>query len=441
MVMSPLRDANDALTYIESRHRFGIKPGLERTAALLERLGQPERDLRFIHVAGTNGKGSTCAYLATVLQAAGFRVGLYTSPSLLSFSERIAVNGAPIDANELWRCAGQVKDAADPLGDTELDPTEFEIATAIAFLHFASRQCEVVVLETGLGGRYDATNVVTPELSVITNVDLDHTAILGSQLAQIARDKAGVIKPGRPVVTAAQGAALLEIEEAATAASSAVFRFGREFTAASEGAGSLEGHTFSYFGVYQDLLGLRTRMLGLHQVENAAVALCALELLARRGFGPAVKEAMREGVARAHWPGRMEVLSGDPMVLLDGAHNPAGARALAAALHPLAPLGWLFVVGVFADKDIGGILAAVAGLAGAVIVTQPRAVRAAAAASVAQQVRAQVAERVPVWIVPDVAEALDSALAVQMSAGYAGVCVLGSLSTVSEARQAWTMRT
>ncbi len=441
MVMSPLRDANDALTYIESRHRFGIKPGLERTAALLERLGQPERDLRFIHVAGTNGKGSTCAYLATVLQAAGFRVGLYTSPSLLSFSERIAVNGAPIDASDLWRCAGQVKDAADPLGDTELDPTEFEIATAIAFLHFASRQCEVVVLETGLGGRYDATNVVTPELSVITNVDLDHTAILGSQLAQIARDKAGVIKPGRPVVTAAQGAALLEIEEAATAASSAVFRFGREFTAASEGAGSLEGHTFSYFGVYQDLLGLRTRMLGLHQVENAAVALCALELLARRGFGPAVKEAMREGVARAHWPGRMEVLSGDPMVLLDGAHNPAGARALAAALHPLAPLGWLFVVGVFADKDIGGILAAVAGLAGAVIVTQPRAVRAAAAASVAQQVRAQVAERVPVWIVPDVAEALDSALAVQMSAGYAGVCVLGSLSTVSEARQAWTMRT
>lgn len=441
MVMSPLQDANDALTYIESRHRFGIKPGLERTAALLERLGHPERELRFIHVAGTNGKGSTCAYLAAVLQAAGFRVGLYTSPSLLSFSERIAVNGAPIAANELWRCAVQVKDAADPLGDTALDPTEFEIATAIAFLHFASRKCDVVVLETGLGGRYDATNVVTPELSVITNVDLDHTEILGSQLAQIARDKAGVIKPGRPVVTAAQGAALLVIEEAATAASSATFRFGREFTAAGESAGSLEGHIFSYFGVYQDLLGLRTGMLGLHQVENAAVALCALELLARRGFGPSVQEAMREGVARARWPGRLEVLSRDPMVLLDGAHNPAGARALAAALHPLAPLGWLFVVGVFADKDIGGIIAAVAGLAGAVIVAQPRAGRAATADSVAQQVRSQVAERVPVWIVPDVGEALDNALVVQMSGGYAGVCVLGSLSTVSEARQAWTMRT
>ncbi len=440
MVMSPLQDANDALTYIESRHRFGIKPGLERTEALLDRLGHPERRLRFIHVAGTNGKGSTCAYLATVLQAAGFRVGLYTSPSLLSFSERIAVNGAPIDASDLWRCTVQVKDAADPLGDTELDPTEFEIATAIAFLYFASRKCDIVVLETGLGGRYDATNVVTTELSVITNVDLDHTAILGSQSTQIAYDKAGVIKPGRPVVTAAQGAALLVIEEAATAVSSAAFRFGREFTAASEGAGSLEGHNFSYFGVYQDLLGLRTRMLGLHQVENAAVALCALELLARRGFGPSVQEAMREGVARAHWPGRLEVLSRDPLVLLDGAHNPAGARALAAALHPLAPLGWLFVVGVFADKDIGGMIAAVAGLAGAVIVTQPRAGRAATADSVAQQVRSQVAERVPVWILPDVGEALDHALVVQMSGGYAGVCVLGSLSTVSEARQAWTMR-
>ncbi|MHB1627803.1 MAG: bifunctional folylpolyglutamate synthase/dihydrofolate synthase [Bacilli bacterium] len=438
--MGPLQDASDALAYIQSRLRFGVKPGLERTAALLDRLDHPERPLRFIHVAGTNGKGSTCVFLAAVLQKAGFRVGLYTSPSLASFAERIAVDGVPIGGNELWRCTVRVKDAADPLADTALDPTEFEIATAIAFLHFASCQCDIVVLETGLGGRYDATNVVTPEVSIITNVELDHTAILGSHPVQIARDKAGVVKPGRPVVTAAQGGALRVIEERAAAASSAAYRCGREFAVVSEGLGSLAGHSFSYFGVYQDVLGLRTRMLGLHQLENAATALCALELLARRGFGPSVREAMREGVARARLPGRLEVLSHAPLVLLDGAHNPAGARALAAALHAFARSGWLFVVGVFADKDIGGVVAAVAGTADAVIVAQPRAQRAAAAESVAKHVRSQVAERVPVWVIPDVSEALDAALAVQSARGCAGVCVFGSLSTVSEARQAWMRR-
>ncbi len=440
MFMGPLQDASDAMAYIQSRLRFGVKPGLERTSALLDSLGHPERRLRFIHVAGTNGKGSTCAYLSTVLQTAGFRVGLYTSPSLASFAERIVVDGVPIDENELWRCTVRVKDAADPLADTELDPTEFEIATAIAFLYFASCQCDIVVLETGLGGRYDATNVVTPEVSIITNVELDHTAILGSHPVQIARDKAGVIKPGRPVVTAAKGGALRVIEERAAEVSSAALRCGREFTAVSEGRRSLTGHSFSYFGVYQDVLGLRTQMLGLHQLENAAAALCALELLARRGFGPSVQEAMREGVARALLPGRLEVLSRAPLVLLDGAHNPAGARTLAAALQAFAPGGWLFVVGVFADKDIGGIIAAVAGMADAVIVAQPRADRAAAAESVALHVRSQVAERAPVWVIPDVSEALDAAETIQAARSCAGVCVFGSLSTVSEARQAWMRR-
>ena len=441
MVMSPNHDASDALAYIESRRRFGIKPGLERTAALLESLGHPERQLRFIHVAGTNGKGSTCAYLAAGLQTAGFRTGLYTSPSLLSFSERIAVNGAHIPLHELRRFTVQVKDAADPFAGTELDPTEFEIATAIAFLYFAARKCDIVVLETGLGGRHDATNIVTPEVAIITNVDLDHTAILGSHTAQIAHDKAGVVKPGRPVVTAAQGDALTVIAQAAAAVASPVYRLGREFAAVGEGRGSLDSQSFSYFGVYHDLLGLHTEMLGLHQVENAAVALCALELLERRGFGSTVGEALREGVAKARWPGRLEGLSRDPLGLLDGAHNPAGARALAASLYAWAPAGWLFIVGVFADKDSAGIIAAVAALAGAVIVTQPRAERAKSAAALALEARSQVAERVPVWSIPDVGEALAAARAVQIEGGCVGVCVLGSLSTVSEAKQAWARLT
>jgi len=317
----------EAIEFLYSLQLFGAKPGLERAQRLAELAGHPERQLQFIHVAGTNGKGSTCAMLEAIYRAAGWRVGLYTSPHLVSFRERIQVNRQLIPEPDLVRL---VQEARDWLGEFtgENHPTFFEVVTVIALRYFAEQKCELVIWETGLGGRLDATNIVTPLASVITNVQFDHEKWLGHTLEAIAREKAGIIKPGVPVITAAEEPALTVIAETARHSDASL----RVVSSA-------------------DALSSEINLPGAHQRLNAAVTLATVDVLAERL--PVPMETRAAALRQVHWPARFQVVRrGAQTIVLDGAHNPAGARALVETLRrEFAHEPVTFVIGVLADKD------------------------------------------------------------------------------------------
>lgn len=328
----------EALEFIGSRLRFGIKPGLERTRSLLERLGEPQRKLRFVHIAGTNGKGSTCTMTAAGLIAAGYRTGLYTSPYITDFRERMQIDGEMISEAELAELTERVSAQMD---DAE-QITEFELITCIALLWFAERECDIVVLETGLGGRLDSTNIIeNPECTAITRIDLDHTAILGDTVAAIAGEKAGIIKPGCPVVLADDQPweAVRVIAERAEQLDCELIRpFLGDVV---EKGYSLSGSDIEYHG-----LKLHIPLLGNHQITNC---ITAVEILRTLGIED---KYIVEGVANAGIPARLELLSASPVVILDGAHNPNGAAALADAIDTLlAGKRIIGLIGVLADKD------------------------------------------------------------------------------------------
>lgn len=430
---------NEALMYISSHARFGLKPGLTRTKQLLACLGHPEANLRFVHVAGTNGKGSTCAYLAEVMQCAGYVTGLYTSPYLSAFADRMSIDGKSIADNELVTYAGRIREVM--LGDPVLQedpPTEFEITTALSFLYFSAHAVQIVILETGLGGRFDATNVVTKEISVITNVSYDHTEILGTRLEEIAYDKAGIISPQVPIITATQGIAYEVIRRVANEQNANCLVMGRDFRTVVEETSGTRGQRFSYFGVGHDYVGLQLRMLGPHQVQNAAVALCALECLMDRGW-TIDDHAIRQGFAQTRWPGRLEVVQDHPLVVLDGAHNPAGARALAVALSVIGIKQYVLVVGAMKDKDIMGIIQAVSQGAVYVVTMQSMVKRAASATQIGEIARQCLPPTVVVEAVGPVGPSLKRALFIAQSMGPdIGVCVMGTLYAVAEAREILT---
>ena len=440
--MSPWENTEAAIRYIESRKRFGIKPGLERILTLLARAGNPERRLRFVHVAGTNGKGSTCAYLASVLFEAGYRVGLYTSPHLHAFQERMSINGSGIADEELESLTLQVKQWIDD--DPVLmddPPTEFEVTTAVAFLYFAAHEVDLVVLETGLGGRFDATNAVMPEVSVITNIAYDHTQILGRHLEQIAFDKAGIVKAGRPVVTAAKSPGKEVIAAVAHAEHSPLFVLGSDFFAVSEEMSGVDGQRLSYMGLHTDYYGLELGMLGAHQVENATLALGALECLAARGF-PVADHAVRKGLAATRWEGRLEVVRREPLTVLDGAHNPAGAQALAFALQSIRLSSYVLVVGILADKDMVGILRPMAKGAVHVIATQANVARAAKMETVAKAAQTVFGSAMAVEQIAAISDCLERATEVAKQQGpEIGICIMGTLYTVAEARRLFVCAT
>jgi len=331
------------LDYLYSLQRFGIKLGLDNTARLLERLGNPQDQLRIVHIAGTNGKGSTASALASILRQGGLRVGLYTSPHLHSFTERIQVDGLPVDEATVAELIAEIRPVAEQLGTTF-----FEFATALALLCFQRSGAEWVVLEVGMGGRLDATNVVTPELVLITPISLDHALHLGTSLAAVAAEKAGILKPRVPVVSARQPAAAQAVlGERALALQAPLVRGGEEFRWQATADG------FRYRGLDLVLEGLRPGLAGTHQMENLSLALAAAELLKRQGV-PLSAAAMRRGIAAVRWPGRLEWL-GD-RVLLDGAHNPAGATVLADYLTENRLQGIHWIAGLKADKDWRRIL-------------------------------------------------------------------------------------
>lgn len=414
-----------AIDYLYGLQKHGIKLGLENTRRLMTALEDPHRRFRSVHIAGTNGKGSTAAMIAAVLTAAGYRTGLYTSPHLIDFTERMRVNGEPITPQQAARLTERTRTAA-----ADLPVTFFEITTAIAFLHFADSSVDFVVAEVGMGGRYDATNVLTPLVSVITNIDLDHQATLGDALEQIAIEKAGIIKPSVPVVTSAtRPEALGVIENVCRELHASLYRVGSEIR--------VEGPSpqrFRYQGLRWSLPDLNCALLGRHQLSNAGCALSALELL--EAGGVTIGEApVREGLRTVRWEGRLEWMprtSSGATVILDGAHNPAGARVLRNFLEETmkSEAGRLILVlGILSDKDIGGILAELVPLAHEVVVTRPRDERAASTDELKRHL-GNYTVRVTVR------DPLEEALRYAQSIAAAGdlICVAGSLYTIGEAR-------
>lgn len=412
----------DIIDYLYSLEKHGIKPGLERASALLSALGNPQDSFRSIHVAGTNGKGSVSSMTASVLKEAGFRTGLYTSPHLVKFNERITVSGKTISGNELIEAAREVKTASKKAGLS--DVTFFEFTTAMAFLHFRKKKAEFAVIETGMGGRLDATNLIIPMVSVITNIALDHTAWLGSTIKEIAAEKAGIIKPGAPVVTGvAQRTALSVIKAAAKKASAPLYIMGKDFHAEGECA------SFSYSGLSGGLTGVKLTLSGAHQVGNAALALAAIEILRAQGVS-ITERAIRKGLREAAWPGRFEILSRRPLVVLDGAHNPDGAASLKNALSSLKKKRLILVIGIMSDKDMDGILKELVPASDLVIATRPKGERSATL-SVLMQAASRYGK--PVAGIEAVKDACKKALSLASTTDC--VCVSGSLFTVGEARE------
>ena len=351
----------DAIQFLYDFQWFGLKLGLENTAQLAALAGNPQERLRFIHVAGTNGKGSTCAMLEAIYRAAGLRVGLFTSPHLVSFGERIQVNRTPAGEKEVTALVEAARAWMRGF-PTDHSPTFFEVVTVMALHHFAALDCDLVIWETGMGGRLDATNIVSPLASVITNVQLDHEQWLGDTLAKIAAEKAGIIKPGVPVLTATDAAEALAVLRETAARLNAPLT---ELAPADTSRPPLDE--------------IDLPLLGDHQRSNAALAAATVRAL--MPVLPVPVEAVRTGLRTVRWPGRLQLINsaGGQMNLLDGAHNPAGVETLRAALeNHFAGLRPSLVIGVLKDKDWRGMCRLLAPVAGAIYLVPVASVRTAA---------------------------------------------------------------
>jgi dihydrofolate synthase/folylpolyglutamate synthase len=403
--------------------RFGIKLGLSTIRRILAGLGNPQHRFRCVHIAGTNGKGSVASALASVLGASGYRVGLYTSPHLVRFNERIRVDGREITDADTVRLFRRVRKM--PTGSRE--PTFFEFTTAMALVEFARRKVDWAVIETGMGGRLDATNVVAPELSVITNISLEHREYLGSTIARIALEKAGIIKRRTPVVTGVrQPSARAVVAQVAEAKSAPLYRFGKEFRIRRMPDGA-----FSYHGIGQRWTGLRTALEGDHQLENAALVLAACALLIPKAPRITI-ENIRTGLAETRWPGRLEVVCRRPLVMFDGAHNLEAAKRLAQHLRvSLAGRELTLVIGILDDKPHAAMLGLLLPLARRVIFTAARTSRALPPETLAAAARGLIED---ITVVPAVADALRHALGTAAPDGL--TLVAGSLYVVGEAKEA-----
>ncbi len=376
--MSSDQSYRETIEYLYALQKHGIKLALANSVALMELMGSPHRTFRSVHIAGTNGKGSTSAFLAGMLRAAGYRVGLYTSPHLISFTERIRIDNEPITEAKTVELAKRVREAyqrSSP-GKTALNPTFFEVTTAMAFTCFAEAGVDFAVIEAGMGGRLDATNVISPLATVITNIDLEHAEFLGNTIELIAGEKAGIIKEGVPVVTGAVQPSVVQVLERAAAEQRApVRRLSRDFTPERISTGSEQ--RFDYRGIEANYDRLSIGMLGRYQIDNACLAVAAVECL--RDAGVAVGEdELRRGLQQTRWEGRLELVARKPDVYLDGAHNPAAARVLAAAAADLkrSYRRLVLVLGILGDKDFRGIITELVPLADRVIVTRPDYARA-----------------------------------------------------------------
>jgi dihydrofolate synthase/folylpolyglutamate synthase len=431
--MSRDRSYQETIAYLYGLQKHGIKLALSNTVKLMQLLGDPHRKFRSVHVAGTNGKGSTAAFIASMLRTAGYRVGLYTSPHLVSFTERIRINNVLITEAKVVELAQRVRDgwrdAVATDGRGELIPTFFEVTTAIAFAYFAEENIDIAVIETGMGGQFDSTNVITPLVSVITNIDLEHQEFLGNTLEQIAFEKAGIIKPCVPVVTGTvQPEAVNVIEREATAGNAPIYRLSQHFQPKNIISGTVQ--TFDYQGLDVTYPALRIAMLGAYQVDNACLALAAIECLRRAGLS-LDEHAVRHGFEQTRWEGRLERVVSRPDIYLDGAHNPASAKKLAKAIREMKPAyqRTILIIGILGDKDYQGVLSELVPLADHVVATKPQYSRALDVLTLATEIRKRHAS-------VDTAETLETAIAKARTTALPDdlVLITGSLYVVGDAR-------
>ena len=398
--------------------------GLENISRLLQVLGDPHHDLQVIHVGGTNGKGSVCAMMASVLQEEGYRIGLYTSPHLITFTERIQINGTEISWDDVVRLTDLLRSKVEE-EDIPRRFTFFDFTTALAIYYFAYQKVDVSILEVGLGGRLDSTNVVRPLITVITNVERDHYQILGERIEDIAREKAGIVKQGIPLISGASQPEVINILEALCSKHEAPMRLkGRDFRGEQ-----ITGRTLDFHGCRWYLKGIQLGIGGSFQIENAAVALGALEALEERGYG-VEKESIYRGLATVRWPGRLELVQKSPQILLDGAHNHAAARSLRKVLQEDFDYRHLYmIVGIMEDKEVSAILSELAPLANTLIASSPHNPRAMSAQQIAEIAQNYCNE---VKVIADIWEGVDYVKKVAQKDDC--VVVTGSLFTVGEAR-------
>ena len=412
---------SEALEYIHSISWTFCKPGLERIRELCERLGNPEKSLKFIHIAGTNGKGSTASMLSSVLIKAGYRVGLYTSPYIYRFNERMRVMGEDIPDETLAEITEYVRPIADSMTDK---PTEFELITAIAFEYFKREGCDVVVLEAGLGGRLDSTNVITtPILSIITGIALDHTAFLGDTVEKIAFEKAGIIKPGIPVLYGGEDKSAEAVISSVAKANGSDF-YTTDYSCLTVSEAKASGSVFSY----RERENLEIRLLGSYQPKNASLVTDAVDVLRARGLKIS-ESALREGLLDARWRARFEILRTEPTVIFDGAHNPQGIDAAVDSIKQYYKDERIVIMtGVLKDKDYQYIASRLATVARRVFTITPDNPRALDAEEYARVISALGVEATP-------CESIGEALKLGMESAVREntvMCCLGSLYTYSD---------
>lgn len=451
----------EALAYLNQLTKFGINLGLSRMERLLAIWGNPHQQLACVHVGGTNGKGSVCAMVSSILQAAGFKVGMFTSPHLESYTERFQINGEAIPEAEVAQLITELRPHLEQMVAEGFEhPTEFEVNTALAFQYFHRAGVDLAVIEVGMGGDLDSTNLITPSVSIITNVSLEHEQVLGHSLRDIARTKAGIIKPKVPLVTATEGEAWSVLRRVASQLAAPVIRILPGPPAQNEFAPSyrtvwlnsnqsrisrlpqpaavqvMKGQTLSVRGLEREYRGLWIPLLGEHQKINATVAIAAIEVLREQGLR--ISDAdIYQGLQKTIWPGRLELVSQNPLIILDGAHNPAGARCLASFVGESFPDHRLIlVIGVLEDKNRDLIVQAIAPLANEIIVTEPPGPRSGNWTEVAR-----LAERYTDRVIiqdrlPDaLASGVELVQKYQHNGQAALLCVTGSLYLIAEARR------
>lgn len=412
----------EAVTYVHSICWRGSRPGLSRIETLLKKLGNPQENLQCIHVAGTNGKGSVCAMLSSILEESGYKVGRFVSPYIRHFRERIAINGQPIAKDDFAQITTKVQVFAEEMEDP---PTEFELITAIGFSYFAQEHCDVVVLEAGMGGRLDSTNIITnPLLSVITGVDLDHTAFLGDTVEQIAKEKAGIIKESCPVVFGGMRKEALPILIEAAQEKNATLQT-VDLQKIQNKKHTLQGTTLD-FGSWK---GIEISLLGSYQPENAATVLTAIEILQTRGI-VCKEEAVRRGLFKTKWPGRFEQLCEEPRVIFDGGHNEQGIKACISSIKQYFPNQQVFVLmGVMRDKAYAKMTQMLKGVAKTVYTVTPDNPRALGSEELAEILQKN---KIPAQAFFDVKDAVQTAMAIAKNE-QRPLIIMGSLYLYAQA--------
>ncbi|MDY6971898.1 MAG: folylpolyglutamate synthase/dihydrofolate synthase family protein [Thermodesulfobacteriota bacterium] len=409
----------EAISYLYGLQKYGIKFGLSKTSRLLKAFGDPHLGQKYVHVAGTNGKGSVASFLASILKQAGFKVGLYSSPHLVRFTERFRICDEEITQEKAGNLINELREAFAP----DEPPTFFEATTAMALVYFARENTDIAIMEVGMGGRLDATNVISPLVSVITNISLEHQFFLGSRLLDIASEKAGIIKKDVDVITGAtQPSVIALFKSLAKEKSAPLWRVGKDVRYRTTGSG------LHYFGLNRRINGLHPGLKGKYQFRNVALALAALERLEEKGFDISSSD-IREGLEKTVWPGRMHVIGREPTIILDGAHNPAAIRALADSIRSdFKYRRVILVIGVMEDKDIGQLLRGIVPLSDYVIYTMPVYFRAS-------RPEVLMAEAAPLGKPGEIAPQLRGALdrAKEMANPGDLIVVSGSLFTVGEA--------